>query len=168
MVAPLLHPQDPQDHAETLHAHQADGRAACQSMSICATFISLTPQKVADHIQTEYSRTAVIAHISQATKGQQEGWGRPGTKWENQHFRTYISSTLPDMRAALAPKSTAPAHVLWPLSDAAAEQGDEKGAFRAFVQTYVEMIEKARYSRREPTESEAAACEKLVNVILLT
>ncbi len=27
---------------------------------------------------TEYSRTAVIAHISQATTGQQEGWGRPG------------------------------------------------------------------------------------------
>jgi hypothetical protein len=27
----------------------------------------------------EYSRTAVIAHISQATKGWQEGWGRPGT-----------------------------------------------------------------------------------------
>ena len=26
----------------------------------------------------EYSRTAVIAHISQATKGWQEGWGRPG------------------------------------------------------------------------------------------
>jgi hypothetical protein len=26
----------------------------------------------------EYSRTAVIAHISQATKGMQEGWGRPG------------------------------------------------------------------------------------------
>jgi hypothetical protein len=26
----------------------------------------------------EYSRTAVIAHISQATKGYQEGWGRPG------------------------------------------------------------------------------------------
>ena len=35
-------------------------------------------QKVADHIMTEYSRTAVIAHISQATTGQQEGWGRPG------------------------------------------------------------------------------------------
>ena len=27
----------------------------------------------------EYSRTAVIAHISQATTAQQEGWGRPGT-----------------------------------------------------------------------------------------
>jgi hypothetical protein len=35
-------------------------------------------QKVADHIMAEYSRTAVIAHISQATKGSQEGWGRPG------------------------------------------------------------------------------------------
>jgi hypothetical protein len=33
---------------------------------------------VADHIMVEYSRTAVIAHISQATKGWQEGWGRPG------------------------------------------------------------------------------------------
>lgn len=35
-------------------------------------------QKVADHIMIEYSRTTVIAHISQATTSQQEGWGRPG------------------------------------------------------------------------------------------
>lgn len=38
-------------------------------------------QKVSDHIMTEYSRTAVIAHISQATTGQQEGWGRPGERF---------------------------------------------------------------------------------------
>ncbi|EIW70572.1 hypothetical protein TREMEDRAFT_61077 [Tremella mesenterica DSM 1558] len=126
------------------------------------------PKKVADHIATEYSRTAIIAHISQATKGQQEGWGRPGTKWENQHFRVYILSTLPTMRQALAPESKAPDHALFPLLHAARELTDEKGAFITFVHTYVEMIEKARFARREPTESEAAACEKLVNVILLT
>ena len=38
----------------------------------------LTNKVIADHIMVEYSRTAVIAHISQATKGMQEGWGRPG------------------------------------------------------------------------------------------
>lgn len=38
----------------------------------------ISMQKVAKHIATEYTRTAVIAHISQATTGKQEGWGRPG------------------------------------------------------------------------------------------
>ena len=52
---------------------------------------------MADHISTEYSRTAVIAHIGQATTGQQEGWGVPGTKWADKHFRTAIVATLGDM-----------------------------------------------------------------------
>ena len=55
-------------------------------------------KKVADHISTEYSRTAVIAHIGQATTGQQEGWGVPGTVWADRHFRTVIVATLADMR----------------------------------------------------------------------
>jgi hypothetical protein len=40
--------------------------------------IGADQEVIADHIMVEYSRTAVIAHISQATKGMQEGWGRPG------------------------------------------------------------------------------------------
>ncbi|TXT05167.1 uncharacterized protein COLE_06487 [Cutaneotrichosporon oleaginosum] len=56
------------------------------------------PKKVANHIATEYSRTAMIAHISQATAGMHEGWGRPGTRWEGIHYRTFILDTLPEMR----------------------------------------------------------------------
>lgn len=35
---------------------------------------------------SEYSRTAVIAHISQATTGVQEGWGRPGESSDFLHL----------------------------------------------------------------------------------
>ncbi|WVQ79638.1 hypothetical protein IAT38_001738 [Cryptococcus sp. DSM 104549] len=73
------------------------------------------PEKAANHIMTEYSRTAVISHISQATTGRQEGWGRPGTKWEDKHFRNVILATLPEMRETLAPRSTAPPLSLDPL-----------------------------------------------------
>ena len=85
----------------------------------------------------EYSRTAVVAHISQSTKGQQEGWGRPGTftlppvkvpafqkyvakidadgvgtKWENQHLRSYITSTIPKLRQSLHLSSLAFVNIL--------------------------------------------------------
>ncbi|CAD6576460.1 MAG: hypothetical protein TREMPRED_001684 [Tremellales sp. Tagirdzhanova-0007] len=125
------------------------------------------PRKVADHIMTEYSRTAVIAHISQATTGQQEGWGRPGTKWENQHFRSFILSTLPIIKEALAPHASAPPLSLNPLFVAADRVGDN-GAIRLFVNSYAKFIDQARFSRREPTEMDAAACEKVVEVVILT
>ncbi|ORY26356.1 hypothetical protein BCR39DRAFT_541490 [Naematelia encephala] len=125
------------------------------------------PKKLADHIMIEYSRTAVIAHISQATKGEQEGWGRPGTKWENQHFRTYIISTLPTMKQAMCPDATAPPLSLEPLFDAA-DAIQDNGAIRLFINSYAKMIEKARYARREPEEVDAAAVEKVVEVVLLT
>ncbi|OCF31983.1 hypothetical protein I316_06369 [Kwoniella heveanensis BCC8398] len=136
------------------------------------------PKKVASHIATEYSRTAVIAHISQATTGQQEGWGRPGTKWEDKHFRSYILSTLPIMRQALCPNpptststSTAPPSPLslQPLLEATdpSKIGD-KGALRLFVNSYAKIIENARYGRKEPTQADAEATEKVVQVVLLT
>lgn len=77
----------------------------CCSPSLSQYWSSLTAQKVANHIATEYSRTAVIAHISQATAGMHEGWGRPGTKWDGIHFRTFILGTLPEMRAYSEPDS---------------------------------------------------------------
>jgi hypothetical protein len=54
-------------------------KVGCCSSHPSCRYRAKRSQKVADHIMTEYSRTAVIAHISQATTGQQEGWGRPGT-----------------------------------------------------------------------------------------
>ncbi|WWD16955.1 hypothetical protein CI109_101387 [Kwoniella shandongensis] len=126
------------------------------------------PKKVANHIATEYTRTAVIAHISQATTGQQEGWGRPGTKWENMHFRTYILSTLHTMRQALCPNiSSLSPTSLQPLFSAA-DSFDDNGAIRLFVNSYAKMIERAMYAKYEPGEGEAAAVEKVVEIVLLT
>ncbi|WVW84336.1 hypothetical protein I302_106370 [Kwoniella bestiolae CBS 10118] len=125
------------------------------------------PKTVAKHIATEYSRTAVIAHISQATTGQQEGWGRPGTKWEDKHFRTYILSTIPIMRQTLAPTSIASPLSLQPLLDASSSINDN-GAIRLFVNSYAKIIDRARYGRKEPSQADAEAVEKVVEVVLLT
>nr|XP_019007460.1 uncharacterized protein I206_07718 [Kwoniella pini CBS 10737]OCF46241.1 hypothetical protein I206_07718 [Kwoniella pini CBS 10737] len=127
------------------------------------------PKSVAKHVATEYSRTAVIAHISQATTGQQEGWGRPGTKWEDKHFRTYILSTIPIMKQTLCPiaPSTASPLSLQPLLDAASSINDN-GAIRLFVNSYAKIIARARYGRKEPTQADAEAVEKVVEVVLLT
>nr|XP_018262665.1 uncharacterized protein I303_04144 [Kwoniella dejecticola CBS 10117]OBR84823.1 hypothetical protein I303_04144 [Kwoniella dejecticola CBS 10117] len=133
------------------------------------------PKSVAKHIATEYSRTAVIAHISQATTGQQEGWGRPGTKWEDKHFRTYILSTIPIMKQSLTPgssssdtSSSSPSPLsLQPLLDAASSVNDN-GAIRLFVNSYAKIVERARYGRKEPSQADAEAVEKVVEVVLLT
>jgi hypothetical protein len=57
-----------------------------------------TVQKVANHVAREYARTSVIAHISQASTSYHEGWGAPGTRWENVHYRSFILATVPAMR----------------------------------------------------------------------
>jgi len=45
---------------------------------------------------------------------------------------------------------------------------DDKGALTLFVNSYIRIITSARYSRGEPAEKDAAACEKIVEVVLLT
>ena len=52
------------------------------------------PRKVAEHISREYTRTGVIAYISQPTAGKQEGWGRPGSQFASIHFRKSIRETF--------------------------------------------------------------------------
>ncbi|KAL7420822.1 hypothetical protein Q5752_004775 [Cryptotrichosporon argae] len=120
------------------------------------------PKKVADHVAAEYSRTAVVAHISQATTGEQEGWGRPGTKWETVHFRTYILSTVATMRDMFAPVPSAP-HDLAPLLAAASAL--DPGPLKVFVSSYLAIVERARYARREPTEVDAQAVERVVELV---
>lgn len=56
------------------------------------------PRKVAEHITREYTRTGVIAYISQPTAGKQEGWGRPGTQFASIHFRKSIRETFHAIR----------------------------------------------------------------------
>ncbi len=58
------------------------------------------PRAVADHIQTEYTRTAVIAYISQPTAGRQEGWGRPGSAVSGLHFRSKMRETWGVLRGS--------------------------------------------------------------------
>lgn len=69
--------------------------------------------------------------------------------------------------SALAPQSKAPPLSMQALYDAADSIGDN-GALRLFVNTYANFIERARFARREPTESDATAVDKVVDVILLT
>lgn len=136
------------------------------------------PQKVADHIMAEYSRTAVVAHISQATTGQQEGWGRPETRWENKHFRTYIleearpkmctsgfqlgshreSAEWPDNALGLAlPASGLDDQV---LVQAATDTNVE--LLVILVNSFIALLDKARYSRQEPNEVDASAADRIV------
>lgn len=133
-----------------------------------------SPQKVANHIATEYSRTAVIAYISQATAAAQEGWGRLGTRWDGVHFRTFILGTVPEMREILlgrktatgTPLSTAP---LIAAADALATEGGSAAGkpdpLRIFVASWASIVERARFARAEPSEADAAAVEKVVEFV---
>ncbi|ODN72786.1 hypothetical protein L202_08221 [Cryptococcus amylolentus CBS 6039] len=147
------------------------------------------PPKVANHVATEYSRTAVISHISQATTGQQEGWGRPGTKWEGKHFRSWILGSVSVMREALGVKddlsysplsfqpfynaltripSSSPENPFESPSSSSTIPPQEDTGLRVLLNSWVKYIEQARYAKREPGEREAGAVERLVEIVLLT
>jgi len=51
---------------------------------------------------------------------------------------------------------------------AAVREIDEKGALTIFINSYTRLISSAQYGKREPSEADAAACEKIVEVVLLT
>ncbi|KAK4683999.1 hypothetical protein P7C73_g6205, partial [Tremellales sp. Uapishka_1] len=74
------------------------------------------------------------------------------------------SSTTTDYPAdeALRPEP-APPLSLQPLLDAA-----DTPALQLFVNSYIKLIEKARYGKREPTEEDASACDKLLEIVLVT
>ncbi|KAE8539205.1 hypothetical protein D1P53_004298 [Cryptococcus gattii VGV] len=124
------------------------------------------PEKVSRHIATEYSRTAVISHISQATQGEQDGWGRPGTKWEATWLREYILGTVGVMKEALG-VGDGPPLSLEPFYEAA-DRLNDSGAVRLLVNSWAKYVEKARYGKKEPNEREAGAVERLVEVVVLT
>ena len=67
----------------------------------------------------------------------------------------------------LCPNLPHPPLALYSLTEAT-RQIDEKGALTVFVNSYTRLITAARYARREPDEADAAACEKIVEVVLLT
>jgi hypothetical protein len=59
--------------------------------------------------------------------------------------------------------STAPPLSTRPLLDAV-----DSDALKLLLNSYLKIIDRARYGKREPTESDAAACEKVVEIMLLT
>ncbi|UOH83283.1 hypothetical protein LQV05_006005 [Cryptococcus neoformans] len=124
------------------------------------------PEKVSRHITTEYSRTAVISHISQATQGEQDGWGRPDTKWEAKWLRGYILGTVGVMKEALGARDGPPLS-LEPFYEAA-DRVNDSGGVRLLVNSWAKYVEKARYGKKEPNEREAGAVERLVEIVVLT
>lgn len=44
----------------------------------------------------------------------------------------------------------------------------DTGALRLFVNSYVKILERCRYGNREPDEGDAVACDKIVDVVLVT
>ncbi|EPQ60873.1 hypothetical protein GLOTRDRAFT_30498 [Gloeophyllum trabeum ATCC 11539] len=95
------------------------------------------PKSVHQYILQEYTRTCLIAFESQPRDGVQEGWGRPGIKYADIHFRRSLLDTIPEIGKYRADCcSQAPEDGLTPLH------------------YYDSAIQLARHSCREPSEIE--------------
>jgi hypothetical protein len=105
-----------------------------------------------------------------------------GTKWENQHFRTCILSTVSKIRTSiphigfkdeLTKISEKAIPIPYPNPSPTSLEPyiraiQEDKALALFMVSYEKIVENARYGRREPTEADATACEKVVDLIILT
>ena len=69
--------------------------------------------------------------------------------------------------AILCPRLSSPPQALDPLLEAADDVGDN-GVVRLLVNSYVNIIDRARYAGREPDEEDAMACDKLVDAVRST
>ncbi|CAL1695991.1 unnamed protein product [Somion occarium] len=117
------------------------------------------PKTVYRYIQQEYARACLIAYEAQPKDGFQEGWGRPGTKYENVRFRTELLNTIREIdelahlvipsHPLLRPHSRMLHHFRWlsPLLEK-----DEDGITP--LHYYDSVIQLARHASREPTEEE--------------
>ncbi|KAH8835337.1 hypothetical protein DL96DRAFT_1809216 [Flagelloscypha sp. PMI_526] len=117
------------------------------------------PKPVHRYITQEYARSCLITHASQPHNVHHEGWGRPGTEFEDIRFRTYLMDTVKiiDRLAHEVLPSQQPLkpnlrmlhqfRFLLPLLP----QNDDR--FSA-LHIYDSAIEIARYSASEPSEEE--------------
>ncbi|GHJ89624.1 hypothetical protein NliqN6_6026 [Naganishia liquefaciens] len=126
------------------------------------------PRKVAEHISREYTRTGVIAYISQPTAGKQEGWGRPGSQFASIHFRKSIRETfhvilktLDDQMPGVSRLTYPPyaicqitSHPAWPTPA------------QPLLDMYDAIFTKAKYARSEPDAEEYERCIKIVALIM--
>ncbi|KAI0724476.1 hypothetical protein C8T65DRAFT_734097 [Cerioporus squamosus] len=117
------------------------------------------PDTVFRYIQQEYTRACLIAYESRPKDGFQEGWGRPGTKFEGVRFRTSLLDTVREIdklahkviprHPALRPQARMLHHFrfILPLLSK-----DEDGLTP--LHYYDSAIQLARHMSREPTEQE--------------
>ncbi|KAJ9093465.1 hypothetical protein QFC19_008324 [Naganishia cerealis] len=153
------------------------------------------PRNVAEHITTEYTRTAVIAYISQPTAEKQEGWGRPGTQFASIHFRRSIRETFHVIRKGntpMFPLVDLLTHgfqydIVKTLDDVPQTPGSSPERRRTWppfaitqitshpnwpptaqplLDMYGEILTKAKYARSEPDAVEYERCVKIVALIM--
>ncbi|TFK78801.1 hypothetical protein K466DRAFT_506707 [Polyporus arcularius HHB13444] len=117
------------------------------------------PDTVFRYIQQEYTRACLIAYESRPKDGYQEGWGRPGTKFEGVRFRTSLLDTVRKIDTL--------AHKVIPRHPALRPQARMLHHFRFILPLlskdedgltplhyYDSAIQLARHMSREPTEQE--------------
>ncbi|KAJ9126448.1 hypothetical protein QFC24_002191 [Naganishia onofrii] len=131
------------------------------------------PRKVAEHITTEYTRTAVIAYISQPTAEKQEGWGRPGTQFASIHFRKSIRETFhailktlddvpPSPGSSTKQRRTYPPYAIIQITS----HPNWPSTAQPLLNLYEEILTKAKYARSEPDAAEYERCVKIVALIM--
>ncbi|KAJ9099919.1 hypothetical protein QFC21_003924 [Naganishia friedmannii] len=131
------------------------------------------PRKVAEHITTEYTRTAVIAYISQPTAEKQEGWGRPGTQFASIHFRKSIRETFHAILKTLddvppTPGSSTKQRITYPpyAIIQITSHPNWPPTAQPLLNLYEDILQKAKYARSEPDAAEYERCVKIVALIM--
>ncbi|KAI5452453.1 hypothetical protein NCC49_000616 [Naganishia albida] len=126
------------------------------------------PRKVAEHITREYTRTGVIAYISQPTAGKQEGWGRPGTQFASIHFRKSIRETFHAILKTLDDQSPPTQHTVYPPYAIRQISLHPNWPHQAqpLLDMYDAILTKAKYARSEPDAQEYERCIKIVALIM--
>ncbi|THH05147.1 hypothetical protein EW145_g5006, partial [Phellinidium pouzarii] len=117
------------------------------------------PRIVHNFIEEEFLRSCTIAYAAQPKDVRRDGWGTPGTIYENVRFRTKILDTVSNIDSVarkvipsmppLSPHVPLSRHLrhIMPLVSA-----DTQG--ETHFQIYVDAVEMARYADREMSEEE--------------
>lgn len=117
------------------------------------------PKLVHVFIEEELLRSSAIFHASLPKVSHREGWGSPGTRWEDIRFRTTVLDLVPRVDTAartvipsmppLSPHVSLVHHLrhINPLLSA-----ETRG--QIYFHTFTNAVEKARYAEAEMTQPE--------------